>query len=686
MTRIQERHSFARKTLLPALACALIAALALAGPARAGDNLKQGRAALERHDIGTALALLQRAVVEEPGNLDAHSAFALALVQGHRSAEAKGEIEACSKINAESEVIPYLEGRLAESQEDWDGAIAKYRAAIARRSKYADASYSLGMALRHQGKSQDGLAELNRGLDFARENDVPRFLSGIGLALMDMDSLSAAADSATRAVALDPDNVLTHVALGQIYLKRGVYSLAKMSLDRAVQLDTLDPVVYFQLGKANYYSQQYSDALQSFKTAAALDTLYADPQYWIGHLYVLAGVADREKYSLAAPFLRTYTRLRPGDSKGWLDLGEALYRSPASTEDEFKESAAALDKSSAINGNESKAYLLMVKVSAYKLKDFDKAFAAYNRMQAAGAKLSADDILLVASLYTYKSMFPQADSVIAEAIKADTTAPDGWFKMAESKFFQREYAAAIPFLQKRIDVDSTGERSKIGVAPFLPYYMLGQAYNQIQKYDSSTVFVKMALAHADSATTKPVDLAKMHLELGTAYAKGDSLSRELAKGEFASVIEADSTSQQAVSAMYNMGYTDFAAKKYRESAEMLERAQGTIERNSPPLKPRLDVLLLLASSYVGTKDYDRAREVAKKGLALDPTNNILSKIAAPPAPVKSKPAGTGTAPGGASAPGAAPSGDASSAKGKVVGKNPPASTVPPVTTTAPKKK
>lgn len=666
-----------RNTLLPALACAALAILMLVGPARAGDNLKQGKSALERNDIGTALALLQRAVVEEPGNLSAHAIFALALTQAHRYPEARSEIDAAGKINAESEVVPYLEGRLAEAQEDWDGAVVKFRAAIARRGKYADASYSLGMALRHQGKTQDGLAELNRGLDFAKESDVPRFLSGIGLALMDMDSLSAAADSATRAVALDPDNVLTHVALGQIYLKRGVYSLAKMSLDRAVQLDTLNPVVYFQLGKANYYSAQYSDALQAFKTAAALDGLYADPQYWIGHLYVLAGVADREKYALAAPFLRTYTRLRPGDSKGWLDLGEALYRSPSSSEDEFKESAVALDKSSAINGNEAKAYLLMVKLNAYKLKDFDAAFAAYNRMQAAGARLNADDILLVASLYTYKSMFPQADSVIGEAIKADTTAPDGWFKLAESKFFQRDYAGAIPFLHRRIEVDSTGERSKIGVAPFLPYYMLGQAYNQTQKYDSATVFLKMALGYSDSATSKPVDLAKMHLELGTAYAKGDSISRELARGEFDAVIMADSNSVQAVSAMYNMGYTAFAGKQYPEAAEMLERAQGTIERNT--LKPRLDVLLLLASSYVGTKDYDRAREVARKGLALDPSNSILSKIAAPPAPVKTKPAGQGAT--GAVAPGAAPEGEAAAAKGKVVSKSPPTNTVPPVTAT-----
>ena len=60
---------------------------------------------------------------------------------------------------------------------------------------------------------QDALAELNRGLDFAKESEVPKFLSGIGLSLMDMDSLSAAADSATRAVALDPENPETHLAL-----------------------------------------------------------------------------------------------------------------------------------------------------------------------------------------------------------------------------------------------------------------------------------------------------------------------------------------------------------------------------------------------------------------------------------------------------------------------------------------
>lgn len=213
MIRLQARRS------LPALAwifLSLLLAGSLAVPARAGDNLKRGKSAREHSDLGSAIPLLQRAVAEEPTNIDAHSELAMALIQAHKIADAEAEVDAASKLNAESEVVPYLQGRLAEGREDWSGAVSKYKAALARKSKYADASYSLGMTLRHLGQKDAALAELNRGLDFARENDVPRFLSGIGLALMDMDSLSAAADSATRAVALDPENVLTHVALGQI--------------------------------------------------------------------------------------------------------------------------------------------------------------------------------------------------------------------------------------------------------------------------------------------------------------------------------------------------------------------------------------------------------------------------------------------------------------------------------------
>ena len=661
MTQNPLRSPFARHATA-ALLVALVAALSQ--PALASDALKQGRSALQRNDLGSALPLLHQAVSEEPTNLEAHTTLAQALIQAHQYGEAQAEIAAAAKLTPDDPSVPYLGGRLLEAQDDWTGAIAKYREALARKSKYQEASLALGLALRHEGKPAEALTELNRGLDFASESRVPLFVAATGLALMDLDSLSAAADSAERAAALDPDNSFTQMACGDVYLKKQVWTRAKDFYKRATQIDTLNPVAFFKLGLTHYNSQEYTDALQSFKNAVVLDSLYPDPQYWIGHLYVLAGVADRIRYGDALPYLRNYTRWRPKDGRGWVDLGEALYRQPGNDPDIAKEAAAALDSAVALRPKDTRAYLLQVKNYAYNLNDLDGAFRAFENLQAAGGKLGAEDILLVGSLYMSQRppQFAVADSLYAEAAKADSSQPDPWYELGESKFLQREYAAAIPYLRRRIAADSAGTNSKAG-KPFLPYYMLGQCYNQLGSellvasqvaglrpdsvrtltvqagvlFDSAAVPLRQAL---QLGPPPGQELARVHLELGTAYAKGDSLQRGLAPAEFNAVVEADSTDRAAASALYNLAYLDYSQKDYPAAAAKLERA-ATIDPG------RRDILVLLAGCYVLTNDLERARVVAQRGLQLDPSNALFLRIVKSP---RKAPAGKGTAPADGQAP------------------------------------
>ncbi|MBI5835837.1 MAG: tetratricopeptide repeat protein [Candidatus Eisenbacteria bacterium] len=688
----------------PRMAAAILLLLLSASfrPALAGDALKQGRAALQRNDIAAALPLLERAVSEEPTNQDAHATLARVLIRAHKYEEARASIDASEKLSPGGNVVPYLQGQLAQAQEDWDGAIAKYREALSRKPKYTEASFALGMALRHQGQAQAAFNELNRGLDFAGESEVPKFMAGTGLALMDLDSLKAAADSTERAAALDPDDSFTQMSCGEVYLKRQVWARAKDFFRRATQIDSLNAEAFYKLGLSHYRSQEFTDALQSFKTAAVLDSLYPEPQYWIGHLYVLAGRSDAAHYATAVPYLRNFTRWRPKNGLGWRYLGEALYHQTTRDPELFKEAATALDTAATLLDPSSQVrtdvLLLSVRNYAYNLNDLEGAFGSFQKLQQAGGKLDPKDILLVGSLYMSQKppQFQIADSLFAEAAMADSTQPDPWYKLGESKFYQREYAAAIPYLRRRIEADSAGAIAK-GGKPYLPFYRLGQCYNQVgsglsmnsqallqqadayakarkadtaQVYaDSAKVLERQAGAMFDSASAPlkyvltaiqpPLagdEAAKVHLELGTAYAKGDSLNRALAPDEFRAAVLADSASPTAASALFNLAYLDYSEKRYVEAAATLEKASA-INPND------LRVLVMLAGSYTLTNNMEKARAVAARGIAIDPNNAVLKRFLAPPPP----PRKGGTAPP-AGANGKAPAGTESASKGSTTTK------------------
>ena len=94
-----------------------------------------------------------------------------------------------------------------------------------------------------------------------------------------------------------------------------------------------------------------------------------------------------------------------------MDLGDALYHQPGADAEVAKEADAALDKALALNSKDTRAYTLSLKTNAYKLKNYDKAFEAYNKLMASGAKIGSEDQMLVVSLYTSQHRFAEARSI-----------------------------------------------------------------------------------------------------------------------------------------------------------------------------------------------------------------------------------------------------------------------------------
>src|SRR5205823_2457 len=161
-----------------------------------------------------------------------------------------------------------------------------YRKAVDIDHKYPVAVLGLGEALVAEGKPADAVSVLEGGLRFG-EKTAPDFHEALGHAEAARDSLRAAEVHLLQATDLAPNVAHYKRSLGDLYMKRKIAELAIKSYKEALALDANDLDTHMALGEAYYKNALYNDALHEFETVAQSDSANPQAFYELGHLYYL---------------------------------------------------------------------------------------------------------------------------------------------------------------------------------------------------------------------------------------------------------------------------------------------------------------------------------------------------------------------------------------------------------------
>lgn len=290
-------------------------------PHRADAMHLLGFAEFQSGQLPAAIKLLQAAVEADPANAEYRNNLALAclasgdldkgrehcrsgLKLGHRDGQgylhvaielfmndrlalAEAAVELGLLIQADMpEAYNYL-GIIRAAQNDFNGAIQKYRYAIGLKSDYAEAWNNLGNAYRDSHRVSEAIPCYERAIRLH-----PPFAAAhnnLGLALANSGDARAAVGHYERAIELDPQFFQAWNNLGSVQADEGNHSQAIECYLRAIALNPRSAETYTNLGVAFRRVGQTREAVTCFRRAIILNPNSAKIYAQLAFAYADAG-------------------------------------------------------------------------------------------------------------------------------------------------------------------------------------------------------------------------------------------------------------------------------------------------------------------------------------------------------------------------------------------------------------
>lgn len=210
---------------------------------------------------------------------------------------AKGDInqgikdfDTAAKIQPENAVPIYNKGVLQEQAGLKSDAEASYRSAHQRDPSNVQIQIALGLLLASEGNAADSIPLLAEGVaKLPQDAKAAPIYARLGDQYAKQRDFANAQQARRQALALNPDDADTHLALAQSDMAQKQYAGALAEYNAAAKLRPSDPAIQAQRGVIYKNLKQYPKALAAFKQSLALDTGNAEVQNNIGVLYELLG-------------------------------------------------------------------------------------------------------------------------------------------------------------------------------------------------------------------------------------------------------------------------------------------------------------------------------------------------------------------------------------------------------------
>jgi tetratricopeptide (TPR) repeat protein len=360
-----------------------------AGPAT--DSLAQGRAALRREDLPTALRNFRNAVQLAPERSETHRALGTAYWADGQGDLAIESFKAAIRANrrdercwmALSEMLA-AGGRLTEAEQT-------LREAVTLFPNSGQAHYNLGRLYEAAGKYTESVGELEEAaarkpllgqeslyeaigniyiaqadFDHAAEAHTQRIEANplsaeahrkLGAARVRQDRYDEALAEFAAALAIDPRSAEAHGAAAQVHLRTGLYAEAAEAARRALELDPAIKEARYTLGTALMRLGQVDEGsrqIEEFRRLQTEASAVARRQYELERLKRDAAVSlARSEYENATGLLRQAVASEPTSAPVHLALGFALLAAG-----HYLESVAILQKAAQLGpGPDAHRYL-----------------------------------------------------------------------------------------------------------------------------------------------------------------------------------------------------------------------------------------------------------------------------------------------------------------------------------------
>ncbi|HEX8492526.1 MAG TPA: tetratricopeptide repeat protein [Pyrinomonadaceae bacterium] len=296
-----------------------------------------------------------------------------------------------------------------------------------------------------------------------------------------------------------------------------------------------------------------------------------------------AAEAHRRAGNLAAAETEYKAILAEGYSK----LGRIF-----SAQKKYQESAAALE-AAALSGADSPEMLVDLSIAYFDLKQYEKALGSARKAVARDSRSASAHHMLGKSLFML-GKFAEATTELETALKLNTSDFDVAYTLGLAHLKQRQFAPARQIYD--LTIKFLGDRPQLRI-------IFGRAYRE-------TGFLPEAIEEFKKAIALDPRFPRAHYYLGLTYLLKDGAAK---LGEAAAEFKVELTANpDEYFANYYLGIIYVIERKWEAAITLLEKASRIQPQNPDPY-------FHLGQAYQGIEKHDRAIEMLRKAIALNPS-------------------------------------------------------------------
>ena len=464
----------------------------------------------------------------------------------------------------------------------------EYQQAIRINPDFADAYYRLGLAQIQQEYTTAAAQSLARAVELDPRNLDARL--NLGDLEISSTQYNEARQQAEAVLQQDEKNASAHRLLGQVALRQMQYVRAENELKRSISLDPRDTKTYEALGLTQLLDAEYGAAEKSFRTA--VDVKPDDPQTYINLANFYKGQNDPDRaeqvlqqgikqapravelpVALAGLYIEGKRMVEAKRLLDQVELDESMYpdgmRAVASFYLESGDATSALSRFRALASKNDNDRAAAGKVA--------ECYLQMGRWQDAEPWLDQWDKdrkdagfrLLRARVYLGAFRLREAAAELQRLINDSPDVPAVYFYLAQVDLAQEQAAQAQQSLTEAL-------RLQPGYLPAL----LGLGNISLQQNDGN-----LALAYASRVIATSFWLADAHLLAGSSYlllGDKDQAQRafELAAG----------LNPRSAAAQERLGHVQAMGGNYAEAENAYEKSLAITPDYAPALKGLGDIL------------------------------------------------------------------------------------------------
>ncbi len=382
-----------------------------------------------------------------------------------------------------------------------------------------------------------------------------------GLLMLEKGDLKRAEDNLTTAVTLQPDHVLAHQALGQLYVLQGQWSRL---LDTHSTLRELDPPLAHDLGQwiiaqaQELFDREQPDAtLRYLDPLSSLSDLPLEQQITVAHLRGRS-YGKQGNWGLAVESLQQVIELCPEHDDAHHECGIAW-----AAMGEYDLAIQSFNSALSINFYRHQTHFYLGE-SSYRKGDLSKAIQAFQTAIRIAAEPDADLYASLGLAYIHAGDQTDAGIYLTKALGRDISCLDAHYGMALMLMEQGDYEAARARFTFILDEDPQFLKAEVGLGLI---YLAEKKTQPSGRKVLKPSQIEAASRHFEAVLSQDQTVAEAHFGKGEIYRLHRKLRQAIMSYERALQLNGSLTL-----AHYKLGKALAASMRVDEAIQSLTQA------------------------------------------------------------------------------------------------------------------